>query len=50
MGTSPSPLLEGAGKAFEDTSYFFALLNAQDPDHTAATRIAEQIAISQVEV
>jgi predicted nucleic acid-binding protein len=50
METSPSRLLEGAGKAFGDTSYFFALLNAQDPDHAAAARIAEQIAISQAEV
>jgi predicted nucleic acid-binding protein len=50
MGTSHSPLLEGAGKAFGDTSCFFALLHAQDPNHAAATRIAEQIAMSQAEI
>ena len=50
METSPSPVLEGAGRAFADTSYFFALLNARDPDHAAAMRIAQQIAIGQVEV
>jgi len=50
METSPSPVLEGAGRAFADTSYFFALLNGRDPDHSAAMRIAQQIAIGQVEV
>ena len=50
METSPSPVLEGAGRAFGDTSYFFALLSATDPDHPAAMRIAQQIAIGQVEV
>jgi predicted nucleic acid-binding protein len=50
METSPSPVLEGAGRAFADTSYFFALLNARDPDHAGAMRIAQQIAIGQVEV
>jgi predicted nucleic acid-binding protein len=50
METSPSPVLEGAGRAFADTSYFFALLNVRDPDHAAAIRIAQQIAIGQVEV
>ncbi len=50
METSPSPVLEGAGRAFGDTSYFFALLNAKDPDHVAAIRIAQQVAICHVEV
>jgi len=50
METSPSPVLEGAGKAFADTSYFYALLNAQDPDHPKALRIAEQILLAHAEV
>jgi predicted nucleic acid-binding protein len=50
MEASPSPVLEGAGRAFGDTSYFFALLNPIDPDHAAAVRIAGQIAIGRVEV
>lgn len=50
METGPSPVLEGAGRAFADTSYFFALLNVRDPDHAAAIRIAQQIAIGHVEV
>lgn len=50
MEVSRSPVLEGAGRAFGDTSYFVALLNARDPDHAAAIRIAQQILIGQVEV
>jgi predicted nucleic acid-binding protein len=50
MEKSPSPVLEGAGRAFADTSYFFALLNAKDPNHAAAMRIAQQIAIGQIAV
>ena len=50
MDASPSPVLESAGRAFGDTSYFFALLNVRDPDHAAAIRIAQQIALGQVEV
>ena len=50
MEISPSPVLEGAGRAFADTSYFFALLNASDPDHGAAMRIAQHISIGQLEV
>jgi predicted nucleic acid-binding protein len=50
MEISPSPVLESAGRAFADTSYFFALLNARDPDHAAAMRIAQQIAIGQIAV
>jgi hypothetical protein len=44
METSRSPVLEGAGKAFADTSYFYALLNTQDPDHPKALRDVLDIA------
>ena len=50
MEASPSPLLESAGRAFADTSYFLALLSAKDPAHAAALRIAQQIAIGQIDV
>jgi predicted nucleic acid-binding protein len=50
METSPSPVLEEAGRAFGDTSYFYALLNASDPDHDVAIHLAQQIAIGRLEV
>ena len=50
METSPSPLLESANRVFADTSYLFALLNAQDVNHAAALRMTKQIRKAQIEV